>query len=66
LLIRQKARTCQFGDRHQLARERKGHPVKVAIARRLWEETTMPLQWIAAELHMGTWTHLSRLLQARK
>jgi len=50
----------------QLARERKGHAVKVAIARRLREETTMPLKWIAAELHMGTWTHLSRLLHSKK
>lgn len=24
----------------------------------------MPLKWIAAELHMGTWTHLNRLLHA--
>ncbi len=50
----------------QLARERKGAAVKVAMARRLRQETTMPLKWIAAELHMGTWTHLNRLLHARK
>ena len=43
----------------QLATERKGHAVKVAIARRLREETTMPMKWIAAELKMGTWTHLN-------
>lgn len=50
----------------QLGRERKGHAVKLAIARRLREETTMPLKWIAEELHMGTWTHLNRLLHASK
>ncbi len=50
----------------QLARERKGAAVKVAIARRLRQETTMPLKWIAAELHMGTWTHLNRLLRTQK
>ena len=50
----------------QLAREQKGAPVKVAIARRLREEPTMPLKWIALEMRMGTWTHLNRLLHARK
>jgi hypothetical protein len=50
----------------QLATERKEHAVKVAIAQRLREETTMPLKWIAAELHTGTWTHLNRLLHNPK
>lgn len=50
----------------QLARERKGAAVKVAIARLLGQETTMPLKWIAGELRMGTWTHLNRLLHAKK
>ena len=50
----------------QLATERNGHAVKVTIAQRLREETTMPLKWIAAELHMGTWTHLNRLLHNAK
>ena len=50
----------------QLARERKGHAIKVAIARRLREETAMPLKWIAAELQMGTWTYLNHLLHAKK
>jgi hypothetical protein len=54
------------GNVEQLARERKGAAVKVAIARRLREETTMPLTWIACELQMGTWTHLNRLLHGRK
>ena len=50
----------------QLARERKGAAVKVAIAQRLRQETTMPLKWIAAELHTGTCTHLNRLLHTQK
>ena len=50
----------------RLARERKGAALKVKIARRLRAETTMPLKWIAAELRMGTWTHLNRLLHARQ
>ena len=43
-------------------------PVKTHLisAERLQEETTMPLKWIAAELHMGTWTHLNRLLHNAK
>ena len=57
---------CAGWSVEQLARERKGAAVKVAIARRLREETTMPLKWIAAELRMGTWTHLNRLLHAKR
>jgi len=43
--------------------ERKGHPVKVKMARRLRRETTMTLKWIAETLRMGTWTHVSNLLR---
>jgi REP element-mobilizing transposase RayT len=50
----------------QLEKERKGHPVKVAIAQRLREQTAMPLKWIAAELRMGTWTYANYLLRARQ
>jgi len=51
----------------QLRGRRKGDPKKVRIARRLREKTTMTLKWIAGELHMGTWTHVSNLLsQARR
>ena len=46
----------------RLGRERKGHPVKVALARRLRSETTMSLKWIAENLKMGAWTHVSFLL----
>jgi hypothetical protein len=41
----------------------KGHPRKVEIARRLREETTLSLKWIAARLHMGTWRYVSNLLR---
>ena len=40
----------------------KGDPAKVVIARRLRTETTVTLQWIATQLHMGTKSHLSHLL----
>ncbi|MGH8093351.1 MAG: hypothetical protein ACREIF_07760 [Chthoniobacterales bacterium] len=54
------------GSEHYVTRYFEGAAVKVAIARRLREETTMPLMWIAAQLRMGTWTHLNRLLHARR
>jgi hypothetical protein len=50
----------------ELARRRKGDPGKVRIARRLRQETTMTLAWIAARLRMGVWTHVSNLLRAEK
>jgi hypothetical protein len=49
------------GDAGTLAERRKGDPAKVAIARRLREETTMTLAWIAERLAMGTKTHLAHL-----
>ncbi|HRY50591.1 MAG TPA: hypothetical protein P5186_21280 [Candidatus Paceibacterota bacterium] len=36
-----------------LAQRRKGDPGKVRIARRLWQETTMTLGWIARRLNNG-------------
>jgi len=45
-----------------LAKRRKGDPVKLALARRLREETTMPLKWICARLEMGSWKSLNRSL----
>ena len=41
----------------------KGHPDKVAIARRLRKESTMSLKWVAQRLHMGSWTYVSNLLR---
>jgi hypothetical protein len=40
----------------------KGHSGKVIMARRLRQETTMSLQWIAERLQMGSWTYVSNLL----
>jgi hypothetical protein len=36
------------------------------MAERLRQETTMSLKWIAEHLQMGSWTHVSNLLGARK
>ena len=49
-------------DASTLAGRRKGDPAKVALARRLRQETTMTLAWIAERLNMGTQTHLAHLL----
>ena len=43
----------------------KGHSGKVAVARRLRQETTMSLKWIAQRLQMGSWTYVSNLLSRR-
>ncbi len=43
----------------------KGHPGKVALARRLRQETIMSLRRIAQRLEMGTWTYVSNRLNAR-
>ncbi len=50
----------------ELRRHRKGHRTKVKIARRLRQETTMTLQWIADRLKMGTWTHVANRLYHSK
>ncbi len=44
----------------------KGDERKVRLAARLRKETTMSLKWIAQRLAMGSWTHVSNLLGARR
>jgi hypothetical protein len=51
-----------FWDEDQLRARRKGHRAKVILARRLRQETTMSLKWIAQRLQMGSWTYVSNLL----
>jgi hypothetical protein len=43
----------------------KGDKSKVALARRLRQETTMSLKWIAQRLQMGSWTYVSNLLRKK-
>jgi len=43
----------------------KGDKDKVALARRLRQETTMSLKWIARRLRMGSWTYVSNLLHEK-
>jgi hypothetical protein len=45
-----------------LGMQPKGHRAKVRMARRLRQETTMSLKWIAKRLEMGSWTYVSNLL----
>jgi len=45
-----------------LALRRKGDPVKIALARRLRRETTMPVKWICERLAMGSWKSVNRRL----
>jgi len=49
-----------------LKARRKGDAKKVRLAQRLRAETTMTLKWIAGELQMGTWTHVSNLLSKHR
>lgn len=46
----------------ELRRRRKGDPTKVALARLLRDKTAVSLKWIAQNLEMGTWTHVSNRL----
>lgn len=46
----------------ELSQRAKSDARKLHIARRLRAETAVTLKWIAKELHMGTWTHVSNQL----
>ena len=37
----------------------KGHRAKVRLARRLRQETSLSLKWIAQRLHIGSWIYVS-------
>ena len=50
----------------ELSSRRKGDPEKVEIASQLRTRTTMTLKWIAQRLKIGTWTHVSNCLVARR
>ena len=47
----------------QLRARRKGHRVKVLLARRRRQATTRSLQWLAQRLQRGSWTSVSNLLK---
>jgi len=60
-IVREELRQLQWRE-SDLTKETKGAPEKVAIARRIREETTMSLKWIASRLRMGTWKHVANKL----
>ena len=52
-------------QKDELRGRAKGHGGKVVIARRLRQETTISLKWIAERLQRGTWTYVSNLLNQK-
>ena len=60
-LLQEELGTLGWGSA-ELAQRAKSDARKIRIARRLRTETAVTLKWIAAELHMGKWTHVSNLL----
>ena len=50
----------------ELAARLNGDARKLRIVRRLRDETSVTLKWIAKELHMGTWTHVANRLHQTK
>ena len=64
-LIREETRRLGW-DAAALRQAGKGDKRKVRLATRLRKETTMSLKWIAQPLAMGSWTHVSNLLAARR
>jgi len=68
----QKAERLLREEFQRLARKEKGLPLqdkadrsKVALARRLRQETTMSLKCIARRLEMGSWTYVADLLHEK-
>jgi putative transposase len=45
-----------------LAANAKADPVKMILGRRLRQETTMTMKWVAQRLQMGSWKYLNRRL----
>ena len=57
-IIREELKRLKWREGELLPRP-KSDPAKLAIAARLRRKTTLPLPWIAARLHMGTWKSLN-------
>jgi putative transposase len=62
-----RAGLAEIGWRDQELRvRRKSDRHKVMLAKRLRSQTAVSLKWIAQHLEMGSWTHVSNLLQASR
>ena len=64
-IIQEEFRAQNLRD-DDLEGRKKGDPLKVAMARRLRQETSVTLKWIAHRLRMGTWTHTANCLYASR
>jgi len=49
----------------ELAKRGKGEPERATLVRGLPAETTRSWKWIAAEWHLGSRTHVSKLLDQK-
>ena len=59
-----RAQLAELGWRNEELRMRpKSDPNKVRLAKHLRAQTAVTLKWIARRLEMGSWTHVSNLLQ---
>jgi hypothetical protein len=54
--------TEKGGDFEQEETERTEEIGLWALGRRWWAETTRSWKWMAAEWHLGSWTHVSKRL----
>ena len=61
-IVKEEVERLGWGEDEMWARC-KGHRAKVMLARRLRQETTLSLKWIAQRLQMGSWTYVSNLLK---
>jgi len=62
-IVREEMRGRKWKE-SDLAKMQKGDAGKVAVARRLREETTVSLRWIAARLSMGGWKNVANKISA--
>ena len=60
-IVREEMRKAGWRER-DLEQMPKGDAGKVAMARRVREETTVTSKWIASRLRMGRWTYLNNRL----
>ena len=63
-IVREELRRLEWPE-EGLGLQPKGHRAKVLLARRLRQETTMSLKWIAKRLQMGSWTYVSNRFNAK-
>ena len=63
-IVREELKRAAWKEK-DLPGQNQGDKAKIAMARRLRQETTKTLPWIAKRLAMGSWTYISNLLNAK-